>query len=96
MVLSRLSGLSAGLAGRHRTGDVEQPALSSANKTPRRIPTRKADVPLIGSLMRLPREYIVARMLAEVHRQGFDVSQTELGVFMFPGRDLPVWLGKIG
>jgi DNA-binding MarR family transcriptional regulator len=61
--------------------------MSSSSKTPRRIPTRKPDVPLIGSLLRLPREHIVARMLAEVHRHGFDVSQTELEVFMFPGPD---------
>lgn len=61
--------------------------MSNSSKTPRRTPTRKADAPLIGSLLRLPREHIVARMLAEVHRQGFDVSQTELGVFMFPGPD---------
>jgi DNA-binding MarR family transcriptional regulator len=40
---------------------------------------------MIGSLLRLPREHIVGRMLAEVNARGFDVSETELHVFMFPG-----------
>src|ERR1700743_2684552 len=62
-------------------------AMSNSSKTSRRTPTRKADAPLIGSLLRLPREHIVARVLAEFHRQGFDVPQPELGVFMFPGPD---------
>lgn len=42
---------------------------------------------MIGSLLRLPREHVVARMLAQVNAKGFDVSQTELGVFMYPGPD---------
>jgi len=45
----------------------------------------EAITPLIGSLLRLPREHVVARMLAEVNRQGFDVSEAELGIFMYPG-----------
>ncbi len=40
---------------------------------------------MIGSLLRLPREHVVARMLATVNEHGFDVSPTELGVFMYPG-----------
>jgi len=43
--------------------------------------------PMIGSLLRLPREHVVARLLAQVNASGFDVSQTELGVFMYPGPD---------
>lgn len=43
--------------------------------------------PLIGSLLRLPREVIVARMLAALHAHGFDITLTELGLFMFPGPD---------
>ena len=43
--------------------------------------------PLIGSLLRLPREVIVSRMLAAVHSRGSDISATELSVFMFPGPD---------
>lgn len=42
---------------------------------------------MIGSLLRMPREHVVARMLAEVNKHGFDVSGTELGVFMYPGPD---------
>jgi DNA-binding MarR family transcriptional regulator len=41
--------------------------------------------PMIGSLLRLPREHVVARLLKVVNERGFDVSQTELGVFMYPG-----------
>lgn len=40
---------------------------------------------MIGFLLRLPREHVVARMLKLVNERGFDVSQTELGVFMYPG-----------
>jgi DNA-binding MarR family transcriptional regulator len=43
--------------------------------------------PLIGSLLRLPREVIVSRMLAAVHSHAFDITATELSVFMFPGPD---------
>jgi len=48
---------------------------------------REPAAPMIGSLLRMPREYVVARMLAEVNNQGFDVSGTELSVFMYPGPD---------
>lgn len=47
----------------------------------------KPATPMIGSLLRMPREYVVARMLDEVNNQGFDVSGTELSVFMYPGPD---------
>ena len=43
--------------------------------------------PLIGALLRLPHEVVVARMDAALERAGFDLSQTELGVFLFPGPD---------
>jgi len=58
-----------------------------SNAKSRGKPTREAMTPLIGSLLRLPREHVVARMLAEVNRQGFDVSEAELGIFMYPGPD---------
>lgn len=48
---------------------------------------RDTAAPMIGSLLRLPREHVVARMLATVNEHGFDVSPTELGVFMYPGPD---------
>lgn len=41
--------------------------------------------PLIGSLLRLPREVIVARMFDALNIRGFDITLTELNVFMFPG-----------
>ena len=41
--------------------------------------------PMIGALLRLPHETVVARMLAALRREGFELSQTELGVFLFPG-----------
>ena len=40
---------------------------------------------MIGSLLRLPHEVIVARMLAALNAKGFDISPTELGVFLYPG-----------
>jgi DNA-binding MarR family transcriptional regulator len=41
--------------------------------------------PLIGSLLRLPHEFIMARMLAALNSNGFDVTLTELAVFLYPG-----------
>ncbi|MGE5338705.1 MAG: MarR family winged helix-turn-helix transcriptional regulator [Gemmatimonadota bacterium] len=43
--------------------------------------------PLIGSLLRLPHEVVVARMLAALDAGGFDITITELGVFLYPGPD---------
>jgi DNA-binding MarR family transcriptional regulator len=40
---------------------------------------------MIGSLLRLPHEVVVARMLAALNEEGFDISLTELGVFLYPG-----------
>ncbi len=55
--------------------------------TPRKRPARQAVTPMIGSLLRLPHEAVVARMLAALNNGGFDVTLTELGVFLFPGPD---------
>lgn len=41
--------------------------------------------PLIGSLLRLPHEVVVARMFETLNTHGFDLTLTELGVFMYPG-----------
>lgn len=41
--------------------------------------------PMIGSLLRLPHEVVVARMLAALDAHGFDITPTELGVFLYPG-----------
>src|SRR5262245_41206053 len=43
--------------------------------------------PMIGALLRLPHEAVVTRMLAVLRREGLELSQTELGVFLFPGPD---------
>jgi DNA-binding MarR family transcriptional regulator len=40
---------------------------------------------MIGSLLRLPHEVMVARILESVQSHGFDLSLTELRVFLYPG-----------
>ena len=47
-------------------------------------PARPAMTPLIGSLLRLPHEVCMARILATLDSQGFDITPTELGVFLYP------------
>lgn len=42
---------------------------------------------MIGSLLRLPHEVVVSRMLAALNRGGIDLTLTELGVFLYPGPD---------
>lgn len=42
---------------------------------------------MIGSLLRLPHEVVVARILAALNQNGFDINTTELGVFLYPGPD---------
>ncbi|WP_213953794.1 MULTISPECIES: MarR family winged helix-turn-helix transcriptional regulator [unclassified Variovorax] len=43
--------------------------------------------PMIGSLLRLPHEVMVGRMLESLQAHGFQVTMTELRVFLFPGPD---------
>jgi DNA-binding MarR family transcriptional regulator len=43
--------------------------------------------PLIGSLLRLPHEVVTQRLRAALDAAGFDISPTELGVFLYPGPD---------
>lgn len=43
--------------------------------------------PMIGVLLRLPHEVVVARMLEAVNAGGFDLTHAELGVFLYPGPD---------
>ncbi len=59
--------------------------MSRAGTGASRKPARQPLTPMIGSLLRLPHEAVVARMLAALHGNGFDVSVTELGVFLYPG-----------
>jgi DNA-binding MarR family transcriptional regulator len=40
---------------------------------------------MIGSLLRLPHEVVMERMLAAINDDGFDLSLTELRVFLYPG-----------
>src|SRR4030095_5824210 len=62
-------------------------AMSNATRTTHRTPGRRALTPMIGSLLRLPHEALVARVLASLNENGFDISATELGVFLYPGPD---------
>ena len=55
-----------------------RPARAGAN-------TGAVAKPLIGSLLRLPREHIVRRMFAELQHRGFDLSRSEMDVFVYPG-----------
>ena len=54
---------------------------SSKSKTLQQQPA----TPLIGALLRLPHEAVVVRMLATINTNGFDITQTELAVFLYPG-----------
>jgi DNA-binding MarR family transcriptional regulator len=46
---------------------------------------QQAVTPLIGALLRLPHEVVVARLLETINTKGFDISFTELAVFLYPG-----------
>jgi len=46
---------------------------------------QQAVTPLIGALLRLPHEVVVVRMLATINTNGFDITHTELAVFLYPG-----------
>ena len=61
--------------------------MSKPRTTPSRKSARPPITPLIGSLLRLPHEVVVARMLAALASQGCDLTPTELGVFLYPGPD---------
>ena len=43
--------------------------------------------PLIGALLRFPREAVVQRMLEALNEHGYDITPTELGVMTYPGPD---------
>src|SRR5215470_3374759 len=54
----------------------------------KRLPERPpAPTPMIGALLRLPHQAIVARIQAALAREGLDITLSELGVFLFPGPD---------
>jgi DNA-binding MarR family transcriptional regulator len=58
--------------------------MSNRKTGPANRPARPAITPLIGSLLRLPHEVCMARMLATLESHGFDITPTELGVFLYP------------
>jgi len=64
-----------------------QMPMSKANAIANTRPDRSEVTPLIGALLRLPHEVVMARMLATVAAHGFDITLTELGVFLYPGPD---------
>src|SRR5262245_44482232 len=61
--------------------------MSKPRAKPSRKPARPVITPMIGSLLRLPHEVVVSRMLTALASNGFDISPTELGVFLYPGPD---------
>lgn len=62
-------------------------AMSNDKTIARSRPARPALTPLIGSLLRLPHEAVTVRMLSVLTGKGFDITPTELGVFLYPGPD---------
>lgn len=61
--------------------------MSKAKTSPAKKLGQQAVTPLIGALLRLPHEVVVARMLAALNANGFEITLTELGVFLYPGPD---------
>lgn len=61
--------------------------MSTSKTNPSRKPPGLAITPLIGALLRLPHEAVAARMLGALHANGFDITPTELRVFLYPGPD---------
>ena len=52
----------------------------------KKIPKRPPQItPLIGSLLRLPHEVVVAHMLEVLNTHDFNITPTELNIFMYPG-----------
>ena len=41
--------------------------------------------PLIGSLLRLPHEVVVTHIFEVLNTHNFDITSTELNIFMYPG-----------
>jgi DNA-binding MarR family transcriptional regulator len=61
--------------------------MSNTKRSTSRRRAQKAVTPMIGSLLRLPHEVVVARLLEALNSNGFDITTTELGVFLYPGPD---------
>lgn len=62
--------------------------MSTPSARPAKATRRVADSgPMIGALLRLAREAIVARMFEALEHDGLDLTLTELRVFLYPGPD---------
>jgi DNA-binding MarR family transcriptional regulator len=59
--------------------------MSTARKSSSRKRVPQAITPMVGSLLRLPHEVVMARMLLALDARGFDITLTELRVFLYPG-----------
>ena len=59
--------------------------MSRAKSNKSKTLQQQAATPLIGALLRLPHEVVVVRMLATINTNGFDITHTELAVFLYPG-----------
>ena len=68
-----------------RRPKADAKAKGKATSGPAPAPPRPP--PMIGALLRLPHEAVVARMQAALDSHGFDLTPTELGVFLYPGPD---------
>lgn len=66
--------------------------MSSTKTATRKRPVPPAITPMIGSLLRLPHEVVTARILTVLASNGFDITSTELGVFLYPG---PEGVGRL-
>ena len=62
--------------------------IFTSTSSARRKPAEPAlGRPLIGALLRFPREAVVQRMLETLNEHGYDLSAVELTVMMYPGPD---------
>ena len=61
--------------------------MSNAGSTARRKTETPPPKPMIGVLLRLPHEVVVARILAALNHAGFDITTTELPLLLYPGPD---------
>ena len=60
----------------------------TSKSSPRRpAPEPGIGRPLIGALLRFPREAVVKRMLEALNEHGYDITPTELAVMTYPGPD---------
>ena len=61
--------------------------FTSKSSTPRKASAPGFGRPMIGALLRFPREVVVQRMLEALNEHGYDLTPTELAVMMYPGPD---------